>query len=76
MWNGRSEIKLLLWRGANINAKDIQARSPLHLAGIEGNDDIYDLLLDSGADPEAKDFAGWTARQYLTEVQERRLEAN
>ncbi|KAJ5369238.1 uncharacterized protein N7496_008998 [Penicillium cataractarum] len=53
-----SGIKLLLRRGANINATDMKFRTPLHLAGIEGKDDILKLLLDHGADPEARDDEG------------------
>lgn len=54
MRSSGSGIKFLLRRGANISIKDAQARTPLHLAGMEGNDDIYKLLLDNGADPDEK----------------------
>lgn len=76
MRSGGSGIKLLLRRGAFINAKDAHARSPLHIAAIEGNDDIYKLLLHLGADANATDNSGRTANQYLAEVQARRLEIN
>lgn len=73
--NGEVEIaKLLIARGANINAKDLQGYTPLHLV-VDGDCDtsardgkpatelpLAKLLIDSGADESAKDEDGESPR--------------
>lgn len=63
-------VEQALANGANPNAKTIYALAPLHIAarlyGLKRRQDrpaqrwatIVELLLDAGADPTAKDFAG------------------
>ena len=51
-------VKLLLEKGADINAAGF--RTPLQTAIQEGPRDIFDLLIQSGADVNAKDKSGFT----------------
>ena len=51
-------IQLLLNRGANVNARDYQGRSPLHMAA--SMEWAVRMLLGAGADPHAKDERGRT----------------
>ena len=46
-------VRLLVDHGADVNAKNIYGETPLYLAKLHGNTPIVDLLLKSGAKPEA-----------------------
>ena len=61
--DGRIEqVKTLIEKGANMNARDYQGRTPLHLAAAKGDTDIAELLVKGGADVNAKsDTLGTTA---------------
>jgi hypothetical protein len=48
-------VKLLLRKGAEIEAKDRYHRTPLLFATDQGHKDIIELLIDKGADIEAED---------------------
>ena len=50
----------LISKGANIEAKDLWDRTPLHLASISGNTDIVRYLVSKGANKNAKDKDGKT----------------
>lgn len=54
------QIKCLLESKCEVNAKDYDARTALHLAASEGNKPVVELLLASGADVAAKDRWGST----------------
>ena len=54
-------MKLLLDRGAEIEAKDNYSSTALHLAATGGHAEVVKLLLDRGAAIEAKDRDGRTA---------------
>jgi len=56
-------VTLLLGRGAQVNQRDANGRTPLHCAQSRG---VADVLLRSGADVTARDASG------LTPVEERR----
>ena len=43
-----------------VDTRDKLQRTPLHCAALVGNTDIVLVLLDSGADPVARDSAGMT----------------
>ena len=57
---GHFEIcRLLLDKGAQVEAKDIGGSAPLHYAAAEGHVEIVRLLCDRGADVETCDNDGW-----------------
>ncbi len=59
--NGRTEtVKLLLSRGAKVNARAADGRTALIWAARHGNPDIVRHLMAAGADPKVKDNAGYT----------------
>lgn len=45
----------LLQRGLLINTADYDGRTTLHLAALEGNIKVLELLLQEGADPNVRD---------------------
>jgi ankyrin repeat protein len=60
-------VKLLLEKGANIEAKDLHGQTPLLWAARNGQEAVVKLLLEKGANIEAKDLHGqrpllWAAR--------------
>ncbi len=48
-------MKLLVAKGADINAKDYNGTTPLHEAAWSGHKDVVELLVDNGANVSAKD---------------------
>ncbi|KAK6160475.1 hypothetical protein DH2020_003856 [Rehmannia glutinosa] len=60
-------IELLLQYGANINATDSKAQTPLHRCIIKGKTAFAKLLLTRGADPRAVDDQGRTPFQLAME---------
>ena len=57
-------VKQHLEVGADINAKDEDSYSPLHLAALEGHKEIAKLLVDKGTEVNAKGFFGKTPLHY------------
>src|ERR1022692_725187 len=55
------EIAALLAKGANLEARDKEGRTPLMLAAQYGRTASVRLLLDKGAQPDARDRRRWTA---------------
>ncbi len=62
-WAGRM-LDLLLRAGAEVNRADDRGLTPLMLAAQNSNEDLISPLLQAGADPEVRDRAGKTARDY------------
>jgi ankyrin repeat protein len=58
--NNLLEVSRLLSVGADVNAKDFFASTPLHWAGLKGHVAIAKELLYHGADTDAKDTSDET----------------
>jgi serine/threonine protein kinase len=56
----------LLSQGANPNLQDNSFLTPLHLAAIGSNRDVYLMLLSAGTDQLAPDCYGLTPNDYLS----------
>ena len=59
-------VKLLLEKGADINAKDNRGYTPLSEASIYGQLEVAKLLLEKGANVNAKDNDGVTCLLYTS----------
>lgn len=57
----------LISRGADINKRNAEGRTPLCLAIIENLDEAIQFLLDKGADPYIADNRGFDACDYAKE---------
>lgn len=53
-------IEMMLKLGADVNARDVQGKTPLHDACIKGHSETVRLLLDHGANIGARDKNGVT----------------
>ena len=59
---GHADVaKLLLDKGADVNAKTGKGKTALMMAAENGHADIVHALLGKGADVNAKTSNGWTA---------------
>lgn len=68
IWNGHGELlKLLLKKGAFIEARDDFDLTPLHEAAWQGSEMAAKLLLEQGADISATDFMGRTPLHMAVE---------
>lgn len=68
-----SILKLLIEKGADIEAKDESGCTPLALAVSSGNVEAVELLIEKGANKEAKDRAGRTP--LMLAATDQRIEA-
>ena len=51
--------RLLIDKGAQVEAKDRNGWTPLHWAAHQGHVETVRLLCDRGADVEVRDYRGW-----------------
>ena len=64
-----AKVRLLLAKGADINARSKQGRTPLIVAAAyDGNLEVVKLLIEKGADMAAKDGSGTTPLLAATDV--------
>lgn len=56
----------ILRKGENVNAADSSGWTPLMYAAYGGKDEVFDKLLDAGADPKARSWLGQTALMAVT----------
>ena len=61
-----NDVKSAIQSGTIIEAKDEHNKSALHKASEEGQTEIIKLLLDAGADIDAKDNDGCQATQIYS----------
>ena len=60
-------VRLLVAKGARVNAKTSGGYTALMAAALNGQKEIVKLLLDNGADPTPKDTSNRTAIKYASE---------
>jgi ankyrin repeat protein len=63
-------VRELLHRGADVNVRDQDGRTPLFSAVLGGSVGLLGLLLESGADVNARDNDGWTALHFAAQEYE------
>jgi ankyrin repeat protein len=52
--------------GANVNTRDQDGYTPLHLASSDGNVNVVRVLLDAGAIVDATNIDGYTPLHYAS----------
>lgn len=57
-------MEFLIEKGADVNAKDNDGKTPLMFASAFDNSRVVKLLIGKGADVNAKDNGGWSALIY------------
>ncbi len=68
----KNQIKDLLRalkQGAKIDASDANGRTALHMAIIEGNDEVAKELIKNGASLSKMDFYGWSALHFAAKFE-------
>jgi ankyrin repeat protein len=63
-------VRQLLQRGADVNARDADQRTPLISAVLGGSVGLVGLLLESGAEVNAADSEGFTALHFAAQEHE------
>jgi ankyrin repeat protein len=61
-------LKLLLAKGAKVDAKGVNQSTPLLLAAADDHNDCVEFLLSKGADPNTGDIEGCTPLHYAANV--------
>jgi ankyrin repeat protein len=60
-------LRLLIERGADVNAVQTAGYRPLHQAAVAGREDLVRMLLDAGADKTVRCDRGKTPAEYARE---------
>lgn len=68
-----TRVEYLLKRGANVNAKDNEGKTPLMVAVVSGDMHLISGLLAYGADPNVQDHDGWTAGMHAVRLNEPKI---
>jgi ankyrin repeat protein len=58
--------RMLVGKGAEIETKDIDGRTPLSLAAADCNESVVRILLDRGANPNSEDNDGRAPLGYYS----------
>ena len=58
------DVEKVIKEGADVNAKNDNGNTALHIAAFKGNTDTVEALLAKGADVNAKNNNGYTAFDY------------
>jgi ankyrin repeat protein len=71
MYNSSGDINIpkiqdLLDRGADVEAKDVDGWTPLHIVTYRNSIETAKLLIERGADVKAKDNDGWTPLHWAS----------
>jgi ankyrin repeat protein len=67
-WGGHAEVvRLLLARGADVNARDGGGNTPIALAARWGQPELMDILLAAGADASMRDDQGRTLLHHAAQ---------
>ncbi|KAE9372834.1 ankyrin [Stipitochalara longipes BDJ] len=70
----KGTVRLLLDKGAELEAKDGNGRTPLSWAAEKGHAAVVKLLLDRDADMSIENKSGWTALQLAALSSHREVE--